>query len=204
MTGRRSCRSLTIPQPCMMPQLGIQACKTRRVASWSCVFMLLPALRLLLCFWGETVSLALAIQMILIRTRNPTIPMRSRILPKSLLSPMTQHLRRRTTARHLTIAAVTTPTPHPRTTNRSEDVFSLTASLPHFGGRDANRQVPWLRIDLAGGCTYKPPNLHPLEIWREAHLSTISARPQAAARLPRPHGDQGRPQGAGTAQGQGA
>mgnify|MGYP003905656179 CR=1 FL=1 len=45
--------------------------------------------------------------------------------------------------------------------------------------------------------------LHSSELWRETHLSTIAARPQAAPRLSRPHGDQRRPQGAGTAQGQG-
>jgi ribonuclease P protein component len=39
---------------------------------------------------------------------------------------------------------------------------------------------------------------------RETDLSTIAARPQAAPRLSRPHGDHGRPQGAGTAQSQGA
>ena len=32
---------------------------------------------------------------------------------------------------------------------------------------------------------------------REAHLSTVEAGPQAPARLPRPHGDRRRPQGAG-------
>ncbi len=43
-----------------------------------------------------------------------------------------------------------------------------------------------------------------MERRREAHLSTIEDRPQAAARLSRAHGDQKWPEGAGAAQSQGA
>jgi hypothetical protein len=202
MTRRRSCRSLAIPHPLYDAGIRRPSLQQRRVASWSRGFVLLPASRLPLFLWGETASHALAMRMILIRTRNPTIPMRNRIPPNSLLRPMTApRLRRRMTVRlRPTIAAATTPTPHLSKTNRSETLPHLTMVPRPLWGRNSNRQIPWPRIDLPGGATYKPA----LEIWRETHLSTIPACPQAPPRLPRAHGDQGRSQGAGTAQGQGA
>ena len=73
-------------------------------------------------------------------------------------------------------------------------------------------------IDLGRCGTYKPRDRGPLERSRcfppsigparrrplEAHLPTIEARPQAAPRLSRAHGDGRRPEGARTAPSQGA
>ena len=78
----------------------------------------------------------------------------------------------------------------------------LAVSLPRVGGGTRpNRKSLGLTWSLAPPISRQ--TLYSLETWRETHLSTIAARPQAAPRLPRAHGDHGRPQGAGTAQGQG-
>lgn len=61
-----------------------------------------------------------------------------------------------------------------------------------------------VRIDLTLPPTYKPGTPPVGELSREAHLSTIEARPQKAPWLPRAYGDEGRPQGAGAAESQGA
>ena len=72
---------------------------------------------------------------------------------------------------------------------------------PVGGGNAPNGKGPGLTWPLAPPISRQ--TLYSSETSREAHLSTIAARPQAAPRLPRAHGDRGRPQGAGTAQGQG-
>jgi hypothetical protein len=73
-------------------------------------------------------------------------------------------------------------------------------------------------IDLRPFPTYKPPEAlsrqglpHPSrgadgrqEKVLETHLPTIAARPQAASRFPRAHGDESRPEGDRAAQSQGA
>ena len=168
---------------------------------------LLPASHLLLCSWGEPASPLPATRTTLTELRNPTIPMRNRTLLKSLLRRTTvPRLRRKkmTAARRRpTIMVATTQTPHLSPTSPIETLH-LSCPSPALGEGTAIRQPQWPCIDLPFGATYKPPTPHPLEIWRETHLSTIAACPQAAPRLSRPHGDQGRPQGAGTAQSQGA
>ena len=68
-------------------------------------------------------------------------------------------------------------------------------------GTRPNRKALGLTWPLAPPISRQ--TLYSLETWREAHLSTIAARPQAAPRLPRAHVDGRRTQGAGTAQGQG-
>lgn len=49
-----------------------------------------------------------------------------------------------------------------------------------------------------------PPSPSLRSASRETHLPTIAARPQAAPRLSRPYGDEGRPEGVGAAESQGA
>src|SRR5215475_12399847 len=162
--------------------------------------MPLPASHLLLCFWGEPALLGPAM---IIPVLKPAIPIRRPMPASNRLSPMPPLLQRMTALPRLTtmVAATATTTPRPRQTSPSK--FSPAASLLCLG-REQPHDVH------ARGLTWPflPPisrqTLHPSEIWRETHLSTIAARPQAAPRLSRPHGDQRRPQGARTAQGQGA
>ena len=89
----------------------------------------------------------------------------------------------------------------PATAGRAR-IRRLTSSPPPFWGRERDpTQGPGLTWPLAPPISRQ--TLYSLETWREAHLSTIAARPQAAPRLPRAHVDGRRTQGAGTAQGQG-